>query len=84
MTLTFIWGRIMALLLPQPKERRKNRGVDRREDVPVAYVERYARLRKALVEISNMTRLEMPDDDEFRAWAQTLAHKAITDAGREK
>ena len=76
-----LWGGLMALLFPQPKERRKNRAADA---PPAAYVERYARLHKALVEISNMTKREMPDDDEYRLWSQALAHKAITDAGRVK
>ena len=77
-----LWGGLMALLFPQPKERRKNRAD--RDVPPVAYVERYARLHKALVEISNMTKREIPDDDEYRLWSQALAHKAITEAGRVK
>ena len=65
----------MALLLPQPKERRKNRGAP-----PQAYVLRYARLHKTLVDIANKTRSQM-SDAEFREWAQTEAHRAITDIG---
>ena len=71
----------MALFSPQPKERRKNRD---RGVPPEAYVERYARLHKTLVDIANMTKREMPDDDEFRLWAQDAAHTAIEEAGRVK
>lgn len=70
-------------LLTQPKERRKNRSADRHAP-PQAYVERYAKLRQTLLEISNMTKREMPDDDEFRLWAQNLAHEAITYMGDVK
>jgi len=31
----------------------------------------------ALAKIANMTTREMPDDDEFRLWAQKIAHEAI-------
>lgn len=62
----------MALLLPQPKERRKNRPLD----MPVI-TSSNAYYIAALARIANMTKAEMPDDDEYRAWAQKIAHEAL-------
>ena len=64
----------MALIFPKP-ERRKNRGAP-----PQAYVLRYARLHKTLVDIANKTQRDMTDA-EFRRWVQDEAHKAITEMG---
>ena len=60
------------------KERRKNRPV---EVVPTKLIRQVARMRKTLVDIANVTKREMPDDDEFRQWAQDECHIAIECAG---
>ena len=76
----------MALLLPQPKERRKNRAIDK--DVPPdAHVmeiclKQNLVMRTALARIANITKREIPDDDECRRETQDIAHKAITDTER--
>lgn len=68
----------MALLLPQPKERRKHRGTDA---PPREYIERYAILHTTLMEIANTTKAQVPDDAKFRLWAQNVSHLAIEKAG---
>lgn len=74
--MTLIGSLLMALF--PPKERRKNRGAP-----PQAYVLRYTRLHKTLMNIANKTQRDMTDA-EFRRWVQDAAHKAITDMGEVK
>lgn len=62
---------------------RKERRGDRAAEISPNVFIRPA-LRMALIKISNMTRREMPDDDEFRLWAQNLAHKALITEVLEK
>lgn len=69
----------MALFNP-PKERRKNRDSGL---TPSRVVIDNARMRRALVEISNKTRSQM-DDAQFRAWSQDFAHSIVEDMGRKK
>lgn len=75
----------MGLVFPQPKirERRKNRGQNDQidEDFELCMQQNVV-MRKALAYIANITRRDIPDDDECRREMQSVAHKAISDTGR--
>lgn len=66
MILANLFGRFMF------QERRKNRPLDIQ---PVTRSNVY--MMAALAKIANMTVKEMPDCEQFRMWAQKIAHEAI-------
>lgn len=70
MTLPNLFGSLLMLFAP--KERRRNRPLD----MPIVTPDN-AYYIAALAQIANMTKAEMPDDDEYRAWAQKIAHEAL-------
>ena len=72
----------MALVFPQPKERRKNRPLDMPPNMPVLTPDN-AHLVAALAQIANMTLREMPDNDEYRLWSQEIAHKALVNGSKQ-